>query len=346
MDRALLEKDPHFAEGCAFCHKGDESAKEKGAAHKGLVKRPSEDLALCGKCHGEIAKQYRSSLHYSTSGQSHGVSPRFSAAEKKIFDEKVFPKSCNSCHATCGDCHVKSPVIGGVNIGLIKGHAFVRKEEGKTCALCHGGRVYPEFTGEYGGSTDAHYQKGMICINCHKKSELHGDGTAVPSRHKVKGRPTCIACHPAGSEKNDKSKAAHAPHADKLSCATCHSAAPYRNCYDCHLGEGATAKPGFILGKNPANPKEITTLRVIPTVRNTFKSAGITMENFDSLPNYFPSAPHNIKKRTERTRSCEVCHTYRKDFLTEQTLIKDGSKANLGLVHSPRPLGKEGGNAQ
>ncbi|CAG0964110.1 hypothetical protein GEOBC_00896 [Geobacteraceae bacterium] len=338
MDRALLEKDPHFAEGCAFCHKGNEKVKDKDAAHKGLVKRPSDDLTLCGRCHGEIAKKYGASLHYTTSGLKHGVSPRFSASEKKIFNEKVFPKACNSCHATCGDCHVKSPVIGGVNMGLIKGHAFVRKDEGKTCALCHGGRVYPEFTGEYGGTPDVHYQKGMICLDCHRQNELHGDGTTALSRHEVKGRPTCIGCHPAGSEKSDKSRAAHAPHAGKLSCASCHSGAPYRNCTDCHLGAGATAKPGFILGKNPRNPKEVTTLRVIPTVRDTFKNAGIAMESYDALPNYWPSAPHNIKKRTERTRSCDVCHRDQKDFLTEQTLIKDGSTANRSLIHTPRKL--------
>ncbi|MRR36592.1 hypothetical protein EG829_18380, partial [bacterium] len=80
MDRTLLEKDPHFAGGCAFCHKGDEGAKEKDAAHKGLVKRPSDNLTLCGQCHGEIARQYGASLHYTTGGLKHGVSPRFSAA--------------------------------------------------------------------------------------------------------------------------------------------------------------------------------------------------------------------------------------------------------------------------
>ena len=338
VDRALLAADPHFASGCAFCHKGNEQAQDKQAAHQGLVKRPSDDLALCGRCHGAIAANYRKSLHYTTTGLAHGVSPRFSAQDKKLFDEKVFPKSCNSCHASCGDCHVKSPVIGGVNIGLIKRHAFVRKDEGKTCALCHGGRVYPEFTGEYGGSTDVHYQKGMLCFDCHKMTELHGDGSEPTSRYEVKGRPSCVGCHAPGSEKTDKSQEAHGTHRGTLSCVACHAGAPYRNCADCHLGGGATAKPGFILGKNPRDPKTVTTLRLIPTVRDTFKSVGIEMEQYDALANYWPAAPHNIKKRTERTRSCEVCHQEAKGFLKEADLPKQGSKANRKLLHTPKKL--------
>lgn len=341
VDRSLVAADPHFASGCAFCHKGNEQAKEKQAAHQGLVKRPSDDPALCGRCHGSIAAAYGKSLHYTTMGLAHGVSSRFSAKEKKIFDAKVFPKACNSCHASCGDCHVKSPVIGGVNIGLIKGHAFVRRDEGKTCALCHGGRVYPEFTGEYGGSPDVHYQKGLLCLDCHKIAEMHGDGTSPASRHEVKGRPACVGCHTPGTEKTDKAKQAHGKHHGSLSCAACHAGAPYRNCSGCHLGEGAAAKPGFILGKNPRDPKTVTTLRLIPTVRDTFKGAGIEMERYDELPNYWPTAPHNIKKRTERTRSCDVCHREAKGFLKPSDLPPGGSTANSRLIHIPKQGGSK-----
>lgn len=341
VDPALVATDPHFASGCAFCHKGDEKAADKDVAHKGLVKRPSDDLSVCGRCHEAIARNYAGSLHYTTKGLLHGVSPRFSDAGLKLFTEKVFPKSCNSCHAACGDCHVKRPVIGGVNLGLVKGHAFVRKDEGKTCALCHGGRVYPEFTGEYGGSTDVHYQKGMMCLDCHGKAGFHGDGTTYSTRHDVKGKPSCAGCHRPGAEKTDKARSAHEKHAGRMSCVSCHASAPYRNCYDCHLGQGANAKPAFILGKNPRDPKTVTTLRVIPTVRETFKPAGIPMERFDNVPNYWPTSPHNIKKRTERTRSCDVCHVEAKGFLREADLPKDGSKANGKLVHTPTRFEKE-----
>ena len=340
VDKNLLAKDPHFGAGCASCHKGDEKADKKETAHKGVVKRPSDDLSTCASCHDGIAKTYKTSLHYTTAGQKHGISKRMSPAELKVFNEKVFEQSCRSCHASCGDCHVKGPDIGGVSIGLIKGHQFVKRDEGKTCAFCHGGRVYPEFTGEYGGTADVHYQKGMICLDCHKKSESHGDGTAYTSRRDVKDKPACVNCHKPGSEKTAQAKLSHAKHGGKVSCTACHAAAPYRNCYDCHAGKGATAKPAFILGLRPQDKKTVTTLRIIPTVRETFRGAGIKMEHFDTLPNYWDSAVHNIRKRTERTRSCEVCHEKKKDFLTKETLIKDGSKANEGLIYTPKPIKK------
>jgi len=340
VDKSLLNKDPHFAEGCASCHKGDEKAKTREEAHKGVVVRPSDDVSLCASCHEPIAKSYKTSLHYTTAGLKHGISGRFSEAEKGIFNEKVFEKSCRTCHASCGDCHVKSPAVSGISLGLIKGHAFVKRDEGKTCSMCHGGRVYPEFTGEYGGTPDVHYQKGMVCLDCHKKSQSHGDGTAYVTRQDLKDKPSCIACHKAGQEKSDKAKSAHATHSGKLSCQSCHAAAPYRNCYECHAGKGAQPKPGFILGLNPRDKKTVTTLRVIPTVRDTFKEAGISMAAYDAMPNYWNTSPHNIRKRTERTRSCEVCHEEKKDFLTKESLIKDGSKANEGLVYAPKPLKK------
>ncbi len=340
MDKTLLSKDPHLQSGCTACHKGDDKAAAKEAAHKGMVARPSEDLSTCASCHDDIGKKYGKALHYTSAGQLRGVEPRFSKAEFETFKGTVFEKSCRSCHASCGDCHVKVPVIGGVNLGLIKGHRFVKRDEAKTCALCHGGRVYPEFTGEYGGVADVHYQKGMICLDCHKTAELHGDGTAYVSRREIKGRPSCTGCHKVGEEKNEKARASHVRHRDTLSCSACHSAAPYRNCQNCHAGAGATSKPAFVLGRNPRNPKMVTTLRLIPTVRDTFKPVGITMTNFDALPNYWDAAPHNIRKRTERTRSCEVCHVEKQYFLTKGTLPPDGSKANLGLVTVPKSIKK------
>lgn len=327
VDQAQL-KEVHLALGCVKCHGGNDTAKEKDTAHKGLNRRPSDDTSLCAECHGTIAEAYRSSLHYSTHGFDRGVAPRFSDAEKKIFTEKVFSKSCNNCHASCGDCHVRGPVIGGVSTGLIAGHKFVRRAETKTCGACHGGRVQPEFAGEAGGMPDVHYQAGKNCMDCHVAAEMHGNGKKYESRHDIPGRPSCIACHPTSSA---KSLPAHEQHRERLTCVACHSAGPYNNCYDCHLGKGAKQKPGMILGKDWRTGK-VTTLRVVPTVRDTFSSAGIKQENFDALPNYWGATPHNIKKRTDRTRNCDTCHTERKNYLEKRDLIPNGSKMNERLI--------------
>ena len=307
-------------------------------AHKGLIIRPSDNLKSCAPCHSKIIATYSKSLHYTSAGQRNGIIGRFSPEETKIFDQKVFEGSCRSCHASCGDCHVKAPAIAGISIGLIQGHKFVRRDEGKTCAFCHGGRVYPEYTGEYGGSPDAHYQKGIACMDCHKKTQVHGDGTDYASKQDMKDRPQCINCHKQGNEQKLVAKAAHERHTGKVSCYGCHSATEYRDCSACHLGTGSVSKPGLHLGLNPRKKGEVTTLRLIPTVRDTFKKAGIEMANFDSLPNYWNSPAHNIRKRTDRTRSCDSCHVDRKNFLTKETLIENGSKANERLIYAPKPI--------
>ena len=151
-------------------------------------------------------------------------------------------------------------------------------------------------------------------------------------------RPRCTDCHEPGRESKPTARVAHLKHRDSASCYACHSAGEYRQCYSCHLGAGAEAKPGFILGTSPRNHKEITTLRVIPTVRDSFKPAGIQQARFDALPNYWDSPIHNIRKRTDRTRRCDTCHEDRKGFLTMETLLKDGSRANMELIIKPQRL--------
>ena len=332
VDPQLISNDPHFSNGCSSCHEGDPAGREKETAHRGLVKRPSDNPETCGACHTDIAATYRLSLHYTTAGLKNGVRPRMSEAETARFDTTVFEQSCRSCHASCGDCHVKSPIISGVNTGLIDNHRFTRRAEAETCALCHGGRVYPEFTGEYGGQPDVHYQKGMLCMDCHDIVEFHGDGTAYPSRRDVAGKPACISCHPKGNESTPKGREAHADHIGYVSCSACHVAAPYRNCSSCHLGEGATSSPALYIGRNPRNPREVTTLRLIPTVRDTFAKAGIAMEQYDALPNFWDTVPHNSRKRTDRTRECSACHGPDNHFLKESMIPPGSSEANKRLI--------------
>ncbi len=324
-----MRADFHLSMECVFCHRGDDKAATKEKAHAGRLARPSDELKTCAICHKKTTQNYAKSLHYTTIGQREGVKARFSPEELKTFDEKVFEKSCRTCHASCGSCHVKSPPVGNITTGLLQGHKFVKKNEGKTCASCHGGRVYPEFTGEYGGSPDVHYQKGMMCADCHKKQEMHGDGTMHKSKQEVQDRPRCQSCHTG-----KKFQLAHEVHKDKVSCQACHASGEYRNCYSCHTATGATSKPGFILGMNPRDRKTLTTLRLVPTIRTTFIDAGIKMENFDAVPNYWDSPVHNIRKRTERTRSCDSCHIAKAGFLKHETLLPEGSKANEALIYN------------
>ena len=317
---------------CSDCHGGNPDVKTKAGAHEGFNKRPSDSIELCAGCHPDEASHYETSLHYTTAGFRNGVMDRFSEEDLAKFDEKVFEQSCRNCHAACGDCHVKSPIVSGVNLGLINGHDFVKKDESKTCALCHGGRVYSEFVGDYSGTPDVHYQKGMLCADCHTADEMHGDGTEYDGRRDVATRPQCINCHPASASSSNSAEA-HEYHQSNLSCTACHTSGEYRNCQNCHVGEGATSFPALVLGKNPRNPEQVTTLRLIPTVRTTFEKAGIEQKSFDTLPNWWDTVPHMTKKRTDRTRDCATCHSEGTYYITEDMFPEGGSKANEGVLH-------------
>ena len=339
IDKTILDKDPHFVNGCSFCHKGNEKSIEQEKAHKGVIDKPSANLKLCGDCHSDITEAYQSASHYTVQEIFKKTSKRFSKKEEKVFAEKIFGQSCKSCHASCGDCHVESPSKDGISTGFINGHSFVKKDEGKTCAVCHGGRVYPEYTGRHSSSPDVHFQRGMACVDCHKKSQIHGGPEGVAANDNiVRNRPKCTDCHKLGKETKATARLAHAKHKGNVSCYGCHSQGDYQNCYNCHIGKGSTARLGFILGVDPGDKKILTTLRAIPVSRDTFLGAGIKMENFDEVPDYRATSVHNIQKITERTRSCDTCHVKRKGFLSKDTLIKNGSKANEGSIFKMLPL--------
>ncbi len=330
IDKALPDKDIHFANGCTFCHKGDGKASDQEKAHKGVVKRPSRNPGACGDCHGDIAKAFENSPHHTAQGMVDKLSARLSKSEARMFAGKVFEPSCRSCHASCGDCHVRSPSGNGAGEGFIDRHRFVKKDEQKTCGVCHGGRVYPEFTGKHSGLPDVHHQKGMTCTTCHPKDSLHGTGGtgAVPK---------CRDCHKPGREKQSTARLAHTKHEGKVSCYGCHSQGSYRNCYNCHKGTASSSELSFILGADPRDRRTLTTLRAVPLARDSFKAYGIKMENFDAVPDYRAAPVHNIGRRTERTRSCDTCHVARRGFLSQKSLKKNGSRANEGLIFKMGP---------
>lgn len=327
-----LAKDIHLKRSCRECHKGNAEAAKKSDAHQGLIAKPSENIDTCAACHIDIGTHYKKSLHYTTAGLRKGIHKRFSAAQAQQFDEKVFEQSCRSCHATCGDCHVKTPTISGVNQGLFANHRFQKKNEDKTCAACHGGRVYAEYTGKDTGVRDIHFEKGMKCLDCHKAREFHGNGTEADSKANVHGKPSCTDCHkPNASAPSGK---VHAQHAAKASCQACHVASGYNQCSSCHIGKGASSSQAFLLGRDPQNKNRLVTLRLTPAVRDTFASAGIFMDNFDRSANFWAAPVHNIRKKTARTRTCGPCHTANKEgFLTSESFPKDGSTQNSALIY-------------
>jgi hypothetical protein len=161
---------------------------------------------------------------------------------------------------------------------------------------------------------------------------MHGDGVAYEGRRDVENKPSCMSCHEESLNATPEAEESHSIHGEVVSCSACHTATGYRQCADCHVGGGATASPAILLGNNPRNPSQLTTLRLIPTLRDTFKSRGIEQEKYDELPNFWDAVPHNIQKRTDRTRDCGTCHGEYAYFLEESHLPENGSLKNFELI--------------
>lgn len=326
-----MSKDVHLKKSCTACHRGDAAAPDKAPAHKNLISRPSDNPATCSPCHNKITDNFKKSLHYTTAGLRGGIYKRFSAQQAGRFDKEVFEQSCRSCHASCGDCHVKTPVVSGVDQGLFANHRFQKKNEDKTCAACHGGRIYSEFSGRLTGVRDIHFEKGMHCADCHRAGELHGDGTQAAGKQSAPGKPSCTNCH---NQDKFASSAVHRQHAGKASCQACHVASEYNQCASCHIGEGASQSQAFLLGADPQNKERVVTLRMTPAARDTFAAKGIFMDNYDKVANFWTAPVHNIRKKTARTRTCGPCHTEDKEgFITEKNFSKEGSKQNSVILY-------------
>jgi transposase-like protein len=86
-----------------------------------------------------------------------------------------------------------------------------------TCASCHGGRVYGEYTGakdDY--EADVHYDnEEMVCMDCHQSTEMHASASLVTTRLDLAEQPTCESCHPDTTEENTENRS-HAIHATRL----------------------------------------------------------------------------------------------------------------------------------
>jgi thiosulfate/3-mercaptopyruvate sulfurtransferase len=262
---------------------------------------------------------------------------------------KPFQAACQSCHATCGDCHVSRPpyrpqpptILGG----FLDGHQFAKSPPTEaTCGGCHSGRVAPEFTGAYEGfPADVHFSKaGMTCTSCHTAGQLHGDGTAPPNRRAVSNKPSCTTCHPSAAPGQSRLRA-HNVHGDRLHCAVCHGGI-LKSCDGCHVGEGSKSRPTLKIGRNtdPNIPHKYTLMRHVPTTSTMIdRLTGLanTLVNFDRIPTWKPATPHNIQRVTARSRTCDACHNNANLFLRLQDLDPKGSQANGRVVTAPpRPI--------
>lgn len=318
----------HYEIGCTGCHNGIDQTDDKLEAHSGdFIAHPSLFYeSKCAVCHQDIVDNFPTSLHNGT-GQKRKVAIRSGYSGPEDFDLlpahqiEGYNNNCAQCHGTCGNCHVVRPATGGG--GLINGHNFNKTPDMlKVCVTCHTSRGGHAYLGvAVGTKPDVHLTKaGLKCMDCHDAVELHGDGNHVEQRYAYDKLPTCEECH---GEITKGANIYHNTHGNDFSCYVCHSQ-DYNNCASCHIhGEGARIPSymDFKIAKNPIPDvktgfdSELTLVRRTLAAPDNWKEYGVEeYANYDALPTYNYTTPHNILRWTERTsygegQSCASnCH--------------------------------------
>ena len=333
----------HGRLSCVDCH-GGSNVDDMEAAHAGIVRDPSDqEDSMCASCHYEHVPMQQASLHNNLAGYSTALLARWDPNQIDVIDT-VMANHCESCHASCGQCHVSQPTSAGG--GFTDGHMFRETPSmTKNCTGCHGSRVKDEYTGRNEGyPAHVHLRSGrMACVDCHTDSEMHGVGIEGEHRYEGEPMPRCEDCHEGVLDASGN--VYHAMHGEKLSCQVCHSVA-YKSCYSCHVQQSDEGIPyfeidpsemGFAIGLNPRiseeRPYEYVTLRHVPISTTSFEFYGENLlVNFDAAPTWVYATPHNIQRNTPQTESCDACHGNPEWFLTADKVRPEELEANQSVI--------------
>jgi 3-mercaptopyruvate sulfurtransferase SseA len=344
VSKEFLDTD-HGEIACVDCHGGNAAANDKKAAHAGLDPYPAANNleATCGECHDEIVATSKDSLHTTLSTFVTVLKNRSDMNKWEEID-KARQGHCAACHtSSCGGCHVSRPK--SAKKGFINGHIFQKRSDPfNQCTACHGSRVGNEYYGMR-GQGDVHVSKyDMDCVACHEAEEMHAaapDG--LPGRYHLKEIVACIDCH---QDLEHGSVRDHALHIGKVQCQVCHSQT-YVNCYSCHVGkdeqgigyfQNEREVEGMKIGLNydkdaPEASYNYMLVRHEPSDLEVFdfyvKDA---FTNFDKVPTWKRTSPHNIQRKTWQTANCNNCHGNRDLFLSENDLLDYENKANAIVV--------------
>ncbi len=348
VDEAFFEDENHGEIGCQECHGGNPDDPDWQTAHKGVTKDPTfpDPSKTCGECHEEITESNGCNLHVNLASIRKTLKERCDpscAVCAKM--EKAREKHCSSCHSSCGQCHVSRPE--SVKGGLLEGHVFKKRPPmQQVCTACHGSRIGNEFLGlNKDIPCDIHKQKYFKCSKCHTACEMHGQDKNCCSRYHVENGPKCLKCHEDIYADDAPNLETHETHQDLLSCQVCHSM-PYKNCYSCHVATDQKGKPyfktkdstlSFKIGINPmqsaSRPERYVTVRHVPADKHSFDHYCCNaLTQFDSLPTWKLTTPHNIRRQTPQNKQCNNCHGNKEIFLLKSDVSPQELDANMDVI--------------
>lgn len=187
---------------------------------------------------------------------------------------------CSGCHVTsCETCHLARAADGKLT------YTTPRGRQDDACAKCHD-------TDKEAQKLDVHAARGMLCMDCHTASEVHGDGTRQMSmQHTGVLRTSCVGCHQASCTGN-------AAHAGKVDCTACH-VRDLPSCYNCHVETRIQTK------KSVSIPLNGLLFLVNHDGKVTLASLHTFMYRGRGLVTFAPSFPHQVMKQG---RACGDCH--------------------------------------
>jgi hypothetical protein len=93
----------------------------------------------------------------------------------------------------------------------------------------------------------------------------------------------------------------------------------------------------FLIGRNPIQsedrPYKYVPVRHVPSSPDSYEFYGEDLlTNFDALPTWVYSTPHNIQRNTPQTESCESCHENAALFLTADKVNESELQANDSVI--------------
>lgn len=243
--------------------------------------------------------------------------------------------ACLKCHSTtekypdgtainsatytpsCNDCH-----------DMTKGTSV----DEQTCYNCHNRQVYEkQLYPDSDPTGDVHRKKGLKCMSCHKKDEMHGDGNAYKSWLDAGASKTsCVECHPLDKLSSNTSHDMHAK-TNKVDCLACHTTSIV-SCTNCHF------ETLLATGKNRAL-KKIKGFELL-VKRNGKVTTGTFMTYTYNGKTDVIIAPFRSHLIQKNARTCTDCHVNMggnvaaiKEYNTDQKItMAKWDEANKTLI--------------
>jgi hypothetical protein len=284
---------------CWDCH-----AKVRDDAHAEGGKKAADRAVECGKCHGQVEKEYRQSLH-----------------AKAIMKGMFLSAHCYDCHGKHAILPSKNPksMTHGENIDKTCNRCHSDKEFVKQHALASGrspGELFKE---------SIHAKTGAVtCVSCHGSHKLGSLIDPKSSIFRSNISQTCGACHPDITKQFDESVhgvLAAKGRIDSPTCTTCHGI------------HGIKAK---VDPDSPVNEKRIalTTCPQCHAAERISKEYGITRKVVKSYYDSF----HGLSYRGGDTfsancASCHGVHEIRSSSDPKSMIHKDNLQKTCGTCH-------------